>query len=53
MSDEDNRYAQYSQGIAFDGPVILRDGIPMTPDEIVKELNELAEYRWMYLDLCE
>jgi len=31
----------YSQGIANDGPVILRDGLPMTPDTIVDELNGL------------
>ena len=30
---------EYSQGIANDGPAILRDGIPMTPEEIVARLN--------------
>lgn len=30
---------EYSQGIMSDGPVILRDGQPMTPEEIVEELN--------------
>ena len=29
----------YSQGIMDDGPVILKDGKPMTPDDIVSELN--------------
>ncbi len=30
---------EYSQGIASDEPVILRDGLPMTPDEIVETFN--------------
>ena len=34
---------EYSQGIANDGPVILRDGLPMTPEMIVETLNEQAE----------
>jgi hypothetical protein len=29
----------YSQGIMSDGPVILKNGIPLTPDEIVNILN--------------
>ena len=29
----------YSQGIMDDGPVILKDGKPMTPDDIVSDLN--------------
>lgn len=33
---------EYSQGIAGDGPCILKDGQPMTPEEIVKELNHKA-----------
>lgn len=31
---------EYSQGIAEDGPCILKNGQPMTPDEIVKTLND-------------
>lgn len=33
----------YSQGIAADGPVILRDGKPMTPEQIVEELNRMQD----------
>lgn len=33
--------AEYSQGVANDGPSILRDGQAMTPEEIVSELNAL------------
>lgn len=34
--------AEYSQGIAADGAAILRDGAPMTPEEIVLSLNVAA-----------
>lgn len=34
---------EYSQGIAADGPAILKDGQPMTPEQIVSELNGLNE----------
>lgn len=34
---------RYSQGVMSDGPVILEDGDPMTPEEIVSKLNELHE----------
>lgn len=30
---------EYSQGIMSDGPVILQDGQPMTPEQIVDKLN--------------
>ena len=29
----------YSQGIAGDGPCILMDGMPLTPEELVNSLN--------------
>ena len=32
----------YSQGISSDGPVILCDGLLMTPDMIVASLNRLV-----------
>lgn len=32
--------SEYSQGIMGDGPVILKDGKPMKPEEIVNKLNE-------------
>lgn len=35
--------SEYSQGIMADGPVILKDGQPLTPDEIVAELTELEQ----------
>lgn len=31
---------EYSQGVASDGAVILQDGLPMTPEQIVQKLNE-------------
>ena len=31
---------EYTQGIISDGPVILRGGQPMTPDQIVDKLND-------------
>lgn len=34
---------EYSQGIMFDGPVILKDGQPLTPKEIVKDLNLMTK----------
>jgi len=33
----------YSQGVASDGPVILCDGLPMTPDMIVEVLNRYVK----------
>ena len=30
---------KYSQGIAGDGPCILMDGVPLTPEEIVNSLS--------------
>lgn len=30
---------EYSQGLCSDGPAILRDGVPMTPEAIVAQLN--------------
>jgi len=30
---------EYSQGIMADGPVILKNGQPLTPEQIVSELN--------------
>ena len=32
----------YTQGVCNDGAAILRDGQPITPDEIVEALNALA-----------
>ncbi len=34
---------KYSQGIMNDGPCILKNGEPLTPEEIVSELNRLSE----------
>ena len=34
---------EYSQGIAADGPAILKDGQPLTPEQIVSDLNKLNE----------
>ena len=36
---EDDMSDIYSQGVASDGPVILCDGLPITPDMIVEVLN--------------
>ena len=33
---------EYSQGLCNDGPTILRNGILMTPEEIVARLNYLS-----------
>jgi hypothetical protein len=30
---------EYNQGIMSDGPVILKNGLPMTPEDIVVELS--------------
>jgi hypothetical protein len=30
---------EYTQGIMNDGPVILQDGVPMTPEQITLRLN--------------
>lgn len=35
--------SEYSQGVMSDGPVILRDGNPMTPEEIINELEVLRD----------
>lgn len=34
---------EYSQGICADGAAILKDGVPMTPEEIVRELQSASE----------
>jgi hypothetical protein len=34
---------RYTQGIAFDGAAILKDGVPITIDEIVATLNGVAQ----------
>jgi len=34
---------RYTQGIAFDGAAILKDGVPITIDEIVATLNGAAQ----------
>ena len=34
----------YTQGIASDGAALLRDGVPITVDEVVKLLNERETY---------
>lgn len=36
---------QYSQGVASDGAVILQDGVPMTPEQIVRKLNEYEIFK--------
>jgi len=36
---------EYSQGIMSDGPVILKNGLPMTPEDIVVELSVLQASR--------
>lgn len=41
MGNEQIR-AEYSQGVCGDGAAILKDGQPMTIDEIVAELNQAA-----------
>lgn len=35
--------SEYTQGIAFDGVAILKDGQPLRPDDIVTELRRLAQ----------
>ncbi len=37
-----NKDKEYSQGVAGDSPVILCDGLPMTPDMIVDVLNSFT-----------
>ncbi len=44
---------EYSQGIMNDGPVILKDGQPMTLDEIVNELNQLQDVLNKIVELYE
>lgn len=41
----------FSQGVCEDGAAILRDGVPMTVDEIVSELRQLTAdaNRYRYL----
>jgi RNA polymerase-interacting CarD/CdnL/TRCF family regulator len=34
---------EYTEGIAFDGTAILKNGEPMTISEILKELNQKAK----------
>jgi len=39
---------EFSQGICFDGAAILKDGVPMTPEQIImclKALNYLVEMK--------
>ena len=42
----------YSQGISGDGPCILQDGLPMTPDEIVDRLENLTDKLRKINDWC-
>lgn len=37
--------SDYTQGICRDGAAILKDGVPMTIDDIVTELSELNKRR--------
>jgi len=36
---------KYSQGICGDGAAILKDGLPMTPEQIVESLNRFESFR--------
>lgn len=42
--------SHYSQGCAGDGPCILMDGEPMTPEQIVEKLNDLESVLRMVED---
>ena len=33
---------EYSQGTCQDGAAILKDGVPMTPEEVIAELQDLS-----------
>jgi len=39
----------YTQGVTHDGAVILRDGIRMTPDEIVSTLNVYEQVKHNFI----
>ena len=44
-------FAKYSEGIATDGPTILKDGHTMFPQDIVKDLNRKSYLEQLVLDL--
>ena len=44
------KWDRYTQGIMNDGPVILQDGNPLTPENIVAELNKLTDVLAFYGD---
>jgi len=44
--------SEYTQGIASDGATILKDGQPMTPEEIVKELQHGRRHAEGFNYLC-
>ncbi len=44
---------RYTQGIAFDGAAILKDGVPITIDEIVATLNGAAQAQAVNQQLLE
>lgn len=46
----------YSQGVAEDGPVLLKDGLPLTIEEVIVELNNPTiriQYAGAVQLLCE
>ena len=45
--------SEYSQGVCYDGAVILKDGQPITVDQIVKELNEITRLQFQLEELQE
>jgi len=52
MSDK----PRYTEGIVHDGAGILKDGVLMTIDEILKELNANVEPKYKYqkyMDYCD
>lgn len=45
--------SEYTQGIAGDGAAILKDGEPMTPEEIVKGLQRGERHATSFNYLCQ
>lgn len=44
---------EYSEGIAYPGIVILKDGEPMDPKEIITELKKANEFMVHYYELTK
>ena len=44
---------KYSQGICHDGAAILKDGAMMTVDDVVAELNRIAELKKLNTELVD